>query len=57
MTKPAVDHPRMTNWGEPNPTRWIVMVMIQHDLYHASEINHLGSLYRGDDRWEHERDA
>src|SRR5262249_33225346 len=28
-----LDQPRITNWGEPKPTRWIVMVMIQHDLY------------------------
>ena len=48
--------PRMTNWGESRETRWIVAVMIQHDLYHAGEINHLRSLYRGDDRWEHERE-
>ncbi len=49
--------PRRTNWGELKETRWIVAVMIQHDLYHAGEINHLRSLYRRDDRWEHERDS
>ena len=48
--------PRLTNWGEAKETRWIVAVTIQHDLYHAGEINHLRSLYRGDDRWEHERE-
>ena len=48
--------PRRTNWGELKETRWIVAVMIQHDLYHAGEINHLRSLYRRDDRWEHERE-
>jgi uncharacterized damage-inducible protein DinB len=57
LTDADLDRPRMTNWGEPKPTRWIVMIMIQHDLYHAGEINHLRSLYRGDDRWEHEREA
>jgi uncharacterized damage-inducible protein DinB len=49
--------PRRTNWGASKDTRWIVVIMIQHDLYHAGEINHLRSLYRGDDRWEHEREA
>ena len=48
--------PRRTNWGEQKETRWIVAVMIQHNLYHAGEINHLRSLYRRDDRWAHERE-
>jgi hypothetical protein len=48
--------PRLTNWGERRETRWIVAVMIQHDLYHAGEVNHLRSLHRRDDRWEHERE-
>lgn len=47
--------PRRTNWGELKETRWIIGVMIAHDLYHAGEINHLRSLRQGDDRWEHER--
>jgi hypothetical protein len=42
---------RLTNWGEREETRWIITVMIQHDLYHASEINHLRSLRQGTDRW------
>jgi uncharacterized damage-inducible protein DinB len=46
-----LDMPRMTNWGEPRPTRWIVAAMITHDAYHAGEINHLRSLLDGDDRW------
>ena len=51
-----LNQPRLTNWGELKETRWIVAVMIQHDLYHAGEINHLRALYRRDDRWEHERE-
>ncbi len=43
--------PRMTNWGELKETRWIIAVMIQHDLYHAGEINHLRSLRQQNDRW------
>jgi len=46
-----LDHPRMTNWGELRPTRWIVAAMITHDAYHAGEINHLRSLLGPDDRW------
>jgi hypothetical protein len=48
--------PRMTNWGEQAETRWIIMVMIQHDLYHAGEINHLRSLYQHTDRWAYDTD-
>src|SRR5215472_1379608 len=41
--------PRMTNWGELKETRWIIAVMIQHDLYHAGEINHLRALHQHND--------
>ena len=46
-----LDAPRLTNWGEQRPTRWIIAAMITHDAYHAGEINHLRSLLDGDDRW------
>ena len=46
--------PRMTNWGEPKETRWIIAVMIQHDLYHAGEINHIRSLQQQHDRWAYD---
>jgi uncharacterized damage-inducible protein DinB len=46
-----LDRPRMTNWGEMRPTRWIVAAIIGHDFYHAGEINHLRSLLGTDDRW------
>lgn len=46
-----LDQPRLTNWGEMRPTRWIVGSMITHDAYHAGEINHLRSLLGTDDRW------
>jgi hypothetical protein len=48
---------RMTNWGEQKDTRWIITTMIEHDLYHAGEINHLRSLHGGDDRWAHEQES
>jgi uncharacterized damage-inducible protein DinB len=50
-----LDRPRLTNWGEQRPTRWIVAAMITHDAYHAGEINHLRSLLDGDDRWRYVR--
>ena len=46
---------RKTNWGEMKETRWIIATLIQHDHYHAGEINHIRSLRDGDDRWAHER--
>lgn len=46
--------PRLTNWGEMKETRWIIAVMIEHDLYHAGEINHLRSLHVHHDRWQFE---
>ena len=46
-----LDRPRLTNWGQRRPTRWILAAMITHDAYHAGEINHLRSLLGGDDRW------
>ena len=48
-----LDAPRLTNWGELRPTRWIIAAMITHDAYHAGEINHLRSLLGDDDRWRH----
>ena len=45
--------PRRTNWGELRETRWVIVVtMIQHDFYHAGEINHLRALHQGNDEWE-----
>ncbi len=46
-----LDEPRMTNWGELRPTRWIIAAIIGHDFYHAGEINHLRSMLGTDDRW------
>lgn len=51
-----LSRPRRTNWGELQETRWIVSVLIEHDHYHAGEINHIRSLHSGDDRWAHERE-
>jgi uncharacterized damage-inducible protein DinB len=48
-----LDRPRLTNWGEQRPTRWIIAALVTHDAYHAGEINHIRSLRSGDDRWRH----
>src|SRR5690349_13119391 len=37
--------------GGTKETRWIIGVMIEHDLYHAGEINHIRALMLGNDRW------
>lgn len=48
-----LQRPRRTNWGELRETRWVIVVtIIQHDLYHAGEINHLRALRQGNDAWE-----
>jgi uncharacterized damage-inducible protein DinB len=46
-----LERPRLTNWGEMRPTRWIVAAIVGHDFYHAGEINHVRSLLSGEDRW------
>jgi hypothetical protein len=46
--------PRRTNWGEWKETRWIIAVMIQHDQYHAGEINHIRALHQQNDRWAYD---
>jgi hypothetical protein len=46
-----------TGWGsrpgEDGPdeceTRWLISIMIQHDVYHASEINYIRTLRQGND--------
>jgi DinB superfamily len=47
---------RQTNWGELKETRWIIGIMIQHDLYHSGEINHIRALHHEQDRWAFERE-
>jgi hypothetical protein len=42
---------RRSNWGQEYETRWLISVMIQHDLYHAGEINHIRALIQDNDRW------
>jgi hypothetical protein len=48
---------RSSNWGQEYETRWLISVMIEHDLYHAGEINHIRALRQGDDRWAWETEG
>lgn len=47
---------RNTNWGGRMATRDILRVMLEHDIYHAGEINHLRSLLVERDAWAWELD-
>lgn len=41
-----------TKWhGARDSIAEVIAVMIQHDCYHAGEINHLRAQRQGDDRW------
>lgn len=42
---------RKATWGQEYETRWLINVMIQHDLYHGGEINHIRSLKQETDKW------
>jgi hypothetical protein len=46
-----LSEPRMTNWGQMVPTRWLISAIATHSAYHAGEINHIRSLLREDDAW------
>lgn len=41
--------PRRTPQNWLKETRWIIATMIQHDLYHAGEINHIRALHQHND--------
>ena len=43
--------PRWANWGEQKETRWLLSMLLQHDAYHAGEINRMRSVLSGEDRW------
>lgn len=44
--------PRQSNWGEAKETRWLISTMLEHDTYHAGEINHIRSLLSADNGWK-----
>lgn len=49
--------PRMANWGEEKETRWLLSTLLQHDVYHAGEINRMRSILAGEDRWQWQIDV
>jgi len=44
-------------WGKPRELQWSIEVMVQHDVYHAGEINHIRAMRHGNDAWGNEPDA
>jgi DinB family protein len=41
-------------WNDEHETRWLVTQVIQHDLYHAGELNHIRALRHKNDEWGNE---
>jgi uncharacterized damage-inducible protein DinB len=46
-----LSRPLLANWGEKRETRWLLSTLLQHDTYHAGEINHIRALLSADDAW------
>lgn len=42
---------RKAHWGGLVPTRHIIVTMIEHDVYHAGEVNRARALLQNDDGW------
>lgn len=42
---------RKAHWGEMMETRKLIAVLIEHDLYHAGEINHIRAILQRTDWW------
>ena len=51
LTDEDLARPGRVNWHEMKDLQWIIALMIEHDLYHAGEINHIRALRQGNDRW------
>jgi uncharacterized damage-inducible protein DinB len=47
---------RRAPWGKEYETRWLINVMVQHDLYHGGEVNHIRALRQENDKWAWELD-
>jgi hypothetical protein len=41
-------------WGDEHEARWLITQIIQHDLYHAGELNHIRALRHRNDNWGNE---
>ena len=46
-----LETPRKAHWGGLVPTFAIIVTMVEHDLYHAGEINRTRALLQDDDDW------
>ena len=42
-----LERERGTHWGVLVPTERIIRIMIEHDIYHAGEVNHLSGAGKG----------
>jgi len=42
---------RRVHWGGQFPASFVINSIMQHDLFHAGEINHLRAPMQGNDRW------
>jgi uncharacterized damage-inducible protein DinB len=49
LTDDELLKPRLANWGEEKETRWLLSTLLQHDVYHAGEINRMRSVLSGED--------
>ena len=45
----ALATPRDGYWDRPRELGWSITIMIEHDLYHAGEINLIRALHQGND--------
>ena len=41
-------------WSDQHQARWLITQVIQHDLYHAGELNHIRALHHKNDQWGNE---
>jgi uncharacterized damage-inducible protein DinB len=49
LTQADLEAPTTTHWGQVVSMRWVIVAVIEHDLYHAGEINHLRAVLQGND--------
>jgi uncharacterized damage-inducible protein DinB len=51
LTDAELSRPRKSHAGTMKETRWLIAVMIEHDLYHSGEINLIRSLCGRETVW------
>jgi uncharacterized damage-inducible protein DinB len=54
LTDEDLARPGRIAWHEGKDLQSIIALMIEHDLYHAGEINHIRALCQGNDGWNPE---